>query len=118
MQINLEELKEIYEEVQEKVLEVAERLQLNPEYAYENESGTEAPEGFNYFGNSFSIRDSKLFNVMIRGNLDQLKELLDNSELFSQYVEEIFGTQSQYVKEIGSNTETEREFCENLKEAA
>ncbi len=119
LDFDLKELKETYEKIREILLENAERLNLDPEYAYENESEKETPEGFNYFGHSFSIRDSRLFEVMVRGNLDNLKELLDDPELFSKYLEEAFGTKIDYLKETQKNIEEERGIeDENLREAA
>lgn len=43
---------------------------------------------------------------MIHGNLDQLKELL-NDEVLNEYVERIFGTAKEYNTENQTNTETE-----------
>jgi hypothetical protein len=112
------ELKDSYEAIKEGFLEHASDRSLEFEYEYENESGREIPDGFSYNGKIFSIRDTKLFNILVRGNLDQLKEVYDTPELYAQYLEEVFGSIDEYIKETQENIELGYESKEQEKEAA
>ncbi len=133
------ELKDAYDNVRDCLIEIADRYDLTPEYAYENASGRETPEGFNYFGQSFSIRDTKLFYTMTRGSqaeiekaLIQLRNILNDPEqiIESELVVEIFGStkekevekqkrlEAQEKKEREKTIELKEEKEEELKEAA
>ena len=113
MKNNLKELGICYDILREKLLEEAGKRDLYPEYTYENESGRETPEAFIYGNEIFSIRGSKIFTTLTTGNLDNLKELLDDPELFNQIVKEVFGTYEECKKETQIDIELEKE-----KEAA
>lgn len=113
MATNNNELKEVYEEVRLMLLKEAEKFELEPQYAYENQTEVETPEAFSFYGQSFSIRESKIFRSMVMGSLDQLKELLDNPVLLKEYFTEIFGTYEEYKRETEETKERETE-----KEAA
>lgn len=108
-----EDLAGSYDKAREILLEIADKLNLDPEYAHENQSGREIPEGFTYYGQSFSIRDSEIFQLLAQGSLDQLKEFIDDPEKISEYLEEIFGTKTERGTETQANTEKEE-----LREAA
>lgn len=107
------ELQELYDEVREKLLERADRANLDPHYSLENESGRETPDGFSFGNQSFSIRDSKIFSRLLHGNVDQLREILDDGELFRELIEQAFGTYAEMAIEKELDVELERQ-----KEAA
>jgi hypothetical protein len=104
-----QELPIIYNKLRQKLLEEAHRRDYLPEYAYDNESRREIPEGFSFGHYTFSIRGSRMFDTIIRGNLDALKELLYDTKLFDELLEEIFGTVTQAALELQLELEGESE---------
>jgi len=114
----LTELKDAHDYVRENMIELAGDKGLELEYAYENESGRETPDGFSLSGRTFSIRDTKLFNTLVRGSLSELHEIIDDPVLFAIYLEEVFGSIDEYIKETQRNVELGDERKEQEKEAA
>jgi hypothetical protein len=107
------DLEDTYNELRDTLLFEAEMRGLDPQYSLENESGTETPEGFSFWGETFSIRNSKLFELMVRGNLDKLKELIDDPEVLRECLEEVFGSYDQAKVEMQKFIEEE-----GMREAA
>lgn len=90
MQNDLTELKDNYEKLRELVLEEAEKRYFRPDYRYENQSERETPIGFSNDFYGVNFENTKLFEILVRGNLDQIKEVLGTGEL-KELIREIFG---------------------------
>lgn len=142
-------LRDTYDHVLDLLLDEAKERGFATKYAYGNESGKETPEGFyyeegiiektpwiEYLENgkliveipenvkAISLRGTKLFNLMVYGTQDQLRETLEKPELHSEYLKEIFGPyddkkiEEQIVLEQEITSELKGEKEEGLKEAA
>ena len=111
MDTNLSELREVYENIREEILTEADKRGYAPEYRYENESGSETPVGF--FSNSSLVQfeNSRLFEILVRGNLDQLKEVWSGGELY-ELLKEIFGPNEE------NDSQSDIENQEYLERAA
>lgn len=112
------DLAEVYDTLLKEFVDLARERGLDMEYANENESRRETPDALSFQGNIYSIRDSRLFNLLVRGSLEQLKEVYNSPVEFAIYIEEIFGGMDEYLKETGHSIEMELENREREKEAA
>ena len=90
MDTNFAELKEVYENIRGKILREVLKRGYIPEYRHENESGSETPVGFLNNSSLIQFENSKIFEILVRGNLDQLKEVWSGGELH-ELIKEIFG---------------------------
>ena len=83
MSINFKKLETTYGNARGLILRMAELRGLEPEYRYQNESGTELPVAFKDEYIRIEIRDEKIFEILTMGNTEQIQELENPIRLLS-----------------------------------